>query len=150
MAASRTMRRLLHVLEVEEEQRRAAMETALADLRRLQAAREAAGKRERAGRYLVAASAGEADAVNRLAGLEEMQIAQRWRVALTQRVTEMEEGVNARRQEFLDKRMERRQAETLMRKSAAREAAIAGRRAQRGLDDWYLLRTRDPDHGSKA
>jgi hypothetical protein len=41
--------------------------------------------------------------------------------------------------------MERRQAETLIRKTEAGDAVEAGRRAQRDLDDWFLSRTR---HGA--
>jgi len=41
------------------------------------------------------------------------------------------------RQEFLGKRVERRQAETLIEKTEAQDAIEAGRHAQQALDDWY-------------
>ena len=50
MAASHGMRRLLRVLELEEEHYRAQMEAALADLRQLEEALMTAGEQERAGR----------------------------------------------------------------------------------------------------
>jgi hypothetical protein len=53
--------------------------------------------------------------------------------------------VARQRQEFLAKRIERRQVETLIRKIGAGDAVDAGRRAQRDLDDWFLSRAR---HGA--
>ena len=45
-------------------------------------------------------------------------------------------------QEFLAKRVERRQAETLIEETEAREAIEADRRNQQSIDDWYLNRMR--------
>jgi hypothetical protein len=50
--------------------------------------------------------------------------------------------VARRRQQFLAKRIERRQVETLIQKTEAKDAVDAGRRAQRDLDDWFLSRAR--------
>jgi hypothetical protein len=52
----------------------------------------------------------------------------------------MELEVAALRQEFLLKRVERRQAETLIGETEARDAVSAGRRAQQQIDDWYRSR----------
>ena len=49
----------------------------------------------------------------------------------------MEDDVAALRREFLGKRVERRQAETLIGETEAQEAVAAGRRGQQALDDWY-------------
>ena len=46
--------------------------------------------------------------------------------------------VEARRREFAQKRVDRRQVETVVSKMEAREAEQAGRRTQRELDDWFL------------
>jgi len=146
MAVSSGLRRLLHVLELEEEQAKAALELTLSDLKRMQAARAAAEQRERGGRRLVAASAASgqgawADAkVDWFAGLEEMRAACRHRAALTPRIAQTELDVAARREEFLAKRIERRQAETLIRETEAADATKAGRREQREIDDWFLSR----------
>ena len=48
--------------------------------------------------------------------------------------------MNRGRQAFLGKRIERRQAETLIEEAEALESVEAGRRAQRDLDDWFLSR----------
>jgi hypothetical protein len=132
------MRRLLRVLEIEEDQSRAALARALADLKRLQTAMAATAERDRAGRRLVAASASTGELADRLAGLEETRAALRHAAALTPRIAEARLATGARQQEFLSKRIERRQAETLIQRAEADEAIEAGRRAQQGLDDWFL------------
>jgi hypothetical protein len=51
-----------------------------------------------------------------------------------------------RREEYLLKRVERRQAETLIQETEARDAIVDGRRGQQTLDDWYSSRLyRDGD-----
>ena len=151
MAVSRAMRRLLHVLELEEEQAKVALELALSDLKRLHAAFAAAGERDRGGRRLVASSAGSNrlagsnETVDRLAGLEEMRAACRHRAALTPRIAQTEQAVAVRREQFLAKRIDRRQAETLIAETEAADAVEAGRRGQRELDDWFLSRL----HGAR-
>jgi hypothetical protein len=150
MAVSRAMRRLLRVLEMQEEQARAQMESALADLRRLERTLDAAGEREREGRRLVNASAMASAAENatqneatnemrdRLAGVEESRMASRQAAALKPRIAGAGTAVNERRREFLDKRIERRQAETVIEHAEALESTEARRRGQRESDDWFL------------
>ncbi len=138
MAVSRAMRRLLRVLEIQEEQYRAALASALADLKRLEGAMAATAERDRGGRRLVAASASTGELEDRLAGLEETRAARRHAMVLAPRITEAKLRAGARQREFLSKRIERRQAETLIRKTEAEDKIEAGRRAQQGLDDWFL------------
>jgi hypothetical protein len=59
---------------------------------------------------------------------------------LEPRIEAKEEEVEALRQEFLLKRVEHRQAETLIQETEAREAIEAGRSSQQRLDDWYSSR----------
>jgi flagellar biosynthesis chaperone FliJ len=140
MAVSRAMRRLKQVRELEEELSQAALESAVGQLRRMEAALERVRERERAGRRQVTASAGTGDLVDRIAGLEETRAGGRHAEVLRPRIGEMEVVVAARRAEFLGRRMERRQVETLMRRTEAEDAVEGGRRAQRDLDDWFLSR----------
>jgi ABC-type Zn uptake system ZnuABC Zn-binding protein ZnuA len=142
MAVTRAMRRLLRVLEIQEDQYQAALASALADLKRLEEAMAATAKRDRRGRRLVAASASTGELADRLAGLEETRTAIRHAAALTPRITEARLTAGARQREFLSKRIERRQAETLIRKTEAEDNLGAGRRAQQGLDDWFLREVR--------
>ncbi|MGD0479719.1 MAG: hypothetical protein ABSA42_06080 [Terracidiphilus sp.] len=140
MTVSRAMRRLKQVLEIQEEECRAAMESARAELTRLEQALTRSVERERGGRRLVAASAASGEITDRIAGIEESRVAKRIAKALALRIAEWELVVNARQSEFLGKRIERRQTETLIEKAEALENIEAGRRGQRNLDDWFLSR----------
>ena len=147
MAVSRAMRRLMQVRVLEEELREAVLESAVGDLRRMELALVAAKERERSGRQQVTASAKTGELVDRIAGLEETRAALRHGAALKPRIAEAELEVARRRQEFLAKRIERRQVETLIQKTEAEDAVDAGRRAQQELDDWFLSRAQ---HGRRT
>jgi hypothetical protein len=140
--AAKPMRRLLRVLELEEEQARRLLEAATGELRQLERARAAALERARRGRALVAASAASGQIHNsildRIAGLEETRLGQRAATALTPRIAGARGRVEVRHEEFLAKRVERRQVETLVRAAEAREAREAAQREQQMLDDWFL------------
>ena len=149
MAVSRAMRRLLHVLEIQEEECRAAMESARAELKQLEQALNRSVERERSGRRLVAASAATGEITDRIAGIEETRVAKRIALALSPRIAESKSAVDLRQREFLGKRVERRQTETLIEEAEALERVEAGRRAQRDLDDWFLSR-RAPSGEARA
>lgn len=140
MAVSRAMRRLLQVLEIQEEECRAAMESARAELTLLQQALARSVEQERGGRRLVRASASSGEITDRIAGIEETRVAKRIAMSLALRIAEWELVANARQSEFLGKRIERRQTETLVEKAEALENIEAGRRVQKNLDDWFLSR----------
>ena len=121
----------------------AAMEAARAELAQLEQALTRGTARERGGRLLVAASATTGEVVDRIAGIEETRAARRLAAALEPRIAEAQAVLDAMRQEFLSKRIERRQAETLIEETEAADKVEAARRAQKNLDDWFLSR-RDP------
>jgi hypothetical protein len=146
MAASRALGRLLRIRDLEEEQCRLALESALGELNRLEDALKGAVERERGGRRLVEDSARTGELPDRLAGMEETHAADRFFAVLEPRIAAKKEDVVARRQEFLSKRIERRQAETLIQESKAVEAANADRQGQQALDNWYGSR----QHGEGA
>jgi len=138
MAVSPGLKRLFEVRELEEKLSEGALEEALGELHGFEAAFKTAKNRERSGRRQITASAGSADAADRIAALEETRAARRHAEMLAPRVAAMEAEVAARREAFLAKRTERRQAETLIQEIEARDAAVALRRSQRDLDDWFL------------
>jgi flagellar biosynthesis chaperone FliJ len=140
MAVSRALRRLLRIRDLEEEQCRLALESAIGDLSRLRHAQEASVERGRRGRRLVESSAHSGELTDRLAGLEETRAAGRSAVAIAPRVADAEQDVANLREEYLASRVERRQAETLIEEAEARDALDAERRAQQGLDDWFRNR----------
>jgi flagellar biosynthesis chaperone FliJ len=137
MAVSNALRRLLKIRTIEEEQSRLALESALGELNRLEGALAATAERDRLGRRLVQRSASNGELPDRLAGLEETRAARCHAAALAPRIAEAELDVAGLREEFLSKRVERRQAETLIEETEARDALDAGRRGQQSMDDWY-------------
>ena len=140
MAVSSALRQLKRIRELEEEQCRLALEPALGELRRLEQALEAGAQWDRRGRGLVDSSARSGLLTDRLAGMEESRAAGRLRAALLPRLANCEREVAARREEFLARRVERRQAETLIEEARARDAVEADRRSQQALDDWHRSR----------
>jgi hypothetical protein len=140
MPASRALRRLLRVLHLEEEEARRALDFALGTLRQLEHSLAAAQARDRSGRGLVLQSAVTGEFIDRLAGLEESLAAARRTAALLPRLRDAEQQVTSRRELYLAKRVERRQAETLVQEAEARDALETARRTQRSLDDWHLNR----------
>jgi hypothetical protein len=137
MAVSRTLRRLLHVRDVEEEQLRMALESAFGELRSLEQARVSFVSRERAGRQLLAASAHTIETADRTAALVEVRFAARCAESLVSRIVAAESIVMHARQAYLAKRIERLQAQTLIEEAQAQDAIESGRSIQRALDDTY-------------
>jgi hypothetical protein len=146
MTVSRALRRLLRIRELEEEQSRLALESASGDLHNLQHAQAATVERDRRGRRLVQASAMSGEFQDRLAGLEESRAADRLAFVLGPRIANAEQEVAALREDFLSRRVERRQAETLIEEGEARDALDADRRSQQSLDDWF----RNRRHGAEV
>ena len=137
MAVSRTLECLRRIRDLEEEQHRLALESATGQLRKLEAARHAAGETERAGRALVSASAHTGVLADRQGGLVQAEAARRRAALLELHLARAETAIQQLRQTFLEKRVERRQAETLVSESAAQSAIESNRRSQRAVDDWH-------------
>jgi hypothetical protein len=140
MAVSRALRRLLRIRDLEEEQSRIALESAMGELRQLEHAHAATAERDRRGRRLVATSAHTGELPDRLAGMEEQHAADRFQLVLAPRILDAEQDVVSLREDYLDKRVERRQAETLLKASEVRDTLDAERRSQHRLDDWFRNR----------
>ena len=140
MAVSRALRRLLRIREIEEEQCKLALESALGELHRLEHALTATSALDRRGRRLVEASAHSGELRDRLACLEETRTANRLAEVLEPMIAGCEREVARLRQQYLEKRIERRQAETLIRETEAQDAVEDGRRSQQALDDWFSSR----------
>jgi hypothetical protein len=123
------------------------MESAAAELRRLEQQLEAVQKRERSGRALVAESAHSGDALDRAAGVEEVSIAGRVAARLLPCIKNAEQAIADRRSEYFSKRIERQQVEVLIKEAEIREAAETERKTQQALDDWCLGRMRHGEGG---
>jgi len=140
MAVAKSLLRLLDVLEIEEDQARMAFEAATAEHAQLERQLTQALQSESHGRRLVASSAGTNNSTDRLAGLAQSRLAARDAVELQPRIERAAALVAENRELYLTKRVERRQAETLIEEAKAAEQIEAGRRGQQVLDDWYLNR----------
>lgn len=140
MAVSQAMRRLLRIRDIQEEQSRLTLESAMGELHRLEEAMAATTSTDRHGRRLVETSARTGELEDRLSGLEEARAASRHAMMLAPRIEAAEAGVRLLRQEFLKKRVARRQTETLIQETEAVDAVDAGRHNQQALDDWYHSR----------
>jgi hypothetical protein len=140
MAVSRALRRLLRVLELEEEQSQLALKSALGELRSLEHRRMVTRAQEREGRHCIVRSAYTGDVSDRLAGLQQSQSAAERVEAIERKMAEVGFLVGELRRVYLAKRVERRQAGRLIQETEARDAEVAARRTQQELDDWYLNR----------
>jgi flagellar biosynthesis chaperone FliJ len=140
LALARGLLRLLRIRNLEEEQSRTALESVMGELRQLQHAQAASIERARRGRRLVDTSARSGELPDRLAGLAEIHGSERLALALSPLILDAELEIAELRADYLAKRIERRQAETLIEEAETRDAAVAERRSQQSLDDWFSNR----------
>lgn len=140
MAVSRVLDRLLRIRKLEEEQCQAALELALAQLHQLERTLAGTAEHDRQGRRMVAEGAQAGEAWKRFAGLLQSHSAGKSALRLVAQIASAADEVETLRSRFLAKRVERRQAETLVEEARARHAVEVSRRAQQGTDDWYLNR----------
>jgi len=150
MPVSRALRRLLRIRELEEEQSRLALESAMGALSGLEKAVTAAAGRDRQGRRLVSSSAQSGELPDRLAGVEESRLAVQLGKSLEERKDAVELHVEMLREDFLVRRVERRQAEVLIERAEALDAIDAERRGQQALDDWHRSRSLGVDSRTKS
>lgn len=150
MPVSAALRRLLRVRDLEEEQHRLALESALSGLHALEHALELVRAAERRGRALLASSAPASDPVDRIAAGVESSSALRRTAALVPRIAAAEQQVSSLRRQYLLKRTERRQADALIHEREALDAIEADRRAQQGIDNWIASRAHRDKSSTKS
>lgn len=129
--------RLFCVREIEEEQRRAVLESALGELQALEVALAAGHLRKRDGEALLARSIGSSEFADRMAAQIEVAAARRRIAAIAPRLAAAEIAAAGARQEYLAKRLERRQAQTLIEGAHNLHSLESGRRDQQTLDETY-------------
>jgi flagellar export protein FliJ len=141
MSISPALGQLLRIRKLEEEQSRIALETALGELNRLKAALVATAQGERAGRRLIASSVRSGILTDRIAGLQEMDLADKLETALTRKLAKTEPEVARLRERFLSTRVQRRQAESVIKENKDHAQLEEERRNQRNLDDLHRTRS---------
>ncbi len=140
MSVSKSLRRLFGIRAIEEEQNRVALESANAELRALKNGLETARARARLGRELATRSASSAEITDRLAARIETEAAERLATALLTRIAVGQAHAARLQRAYLDKRVEKRQAGTLIDEAEAEDVAMAERRGQQNLDDSFGVR----------
>ena len=142
MRRPKALKRLLRIRELQEERKRCQLEAALARLDSLEKTRDAAAEMERRGRMLVGTSVLSGEIADRQAGLMQSEFASRRGRILATRIALTQKETIELRQEFMDKRVERQQAETLVDLENSKDKVESDRRSQRSMDDWFAARTR--------
>jgi aspartokinase len=140
MAISDSLRRLLHIRTLEEEQRKIVLDSALAELHSLESTMVAMRARERTGREHVVLSSRSGDTTDRIAGLVECDSARRSAHMLEARISKAALRAGEAREEYLSKRVEKRQAETIIGEAEDVQDAEAARHEQQGVDEWFSAR----------
>jgi hypothetical protein len=143
VAIPRGLRRLYELRQIEELQKASSFEVAIAELNQLKNALDVALSREGNGRMLVSRSVMTGETQDRLIGLEEIATAIRMATMLWPRLRGATEKVQRLRNEFLHKRLEKRQAESLLESALEWEKCLAQRKMQLELDEWTRLRRRE-------
>lgn len=149
MAVSKALLRLLRLRGMEEDRGRMALEAGLLRSRSLEKARAVAAVRDRQGRELMRSSAGSGELADRVSALAETAVGRRQVQALTPLIAASEAEDLRLRQEFAEKRKERRQAETLVDETLELDMVESDRRSQQALDDWYGSRRFRERNGPK-
>jgi flagellar export protein FliJ len=137
MPVSRALRRLLHLRTMEEEQRQQTLESALSELHALEHALTDGRDRERLGQKLLVRSFQYGEISDRKAAQVEIETAARCVAVLAPRIAAAGMVVSQARQAYLDKRLERRQAQILIEEAEAQEAAESARQDQQSLDEMF-------------
>ena len=141
MANRRVLSRLLRLRELEEEMSRMELEGAVGDRERVAGELAAAVNRQALGRQGFLVSIGDPDTAGRTGAVISMEQARELSVRIASRLEAADREVIRRREEFLSRRTDRQQIETLVQREQLTLREEAGRRAQQMLDDWYGRRS---------
>lgn len=139
VARTDRLRHLVQLRQIEEESHASLLEASTAQLRQLAEALKQTRVREAAGRSLVEKGIQTGETQDRLAGLAEIASATRVRSIVMGRKHQEEENLEGIRQRYIVKRMETRQAETLLLAAEENEAQEQQRRGQSALDEWHRM-----------
>lgn len=140
MPPGQSLKRLHSIRAAEEEQYRTQMNLALAELRRLEEALENSRERLRRALTLFSGSVHNGVVEDRIAGLEAAALADRLARVLAERIRIANGHFTQLRAQFLAKRVERRQVETLLDAVIAQDLIEGNRKNQLALDEWFRSR----------
>ena len=138
MSVSKSLERLLHVREIQEELRKRDLAAAAINLARLERADASAAERVIRGRKLLFSALDANDLCERLVGQAEIEWGELRQALLKNRVENMKSLAEEIRADVIDKRLERQQVETVVEAAEAQVEIEMGRKTQQSLDDWFL------------
>jgi|SRR5579872_496477 len=141
MPLSIALQRLLHIRELQEEHTRSELKDSLRELERLHVALAAARTQAVRGRNLVNESFRSGGLTDRIAGLEEEGIANRLGNSIAPTIAITETTTTRLREQYLAARIQRRQAETLVRDILRADSVNETKGAQSDLDEWFRSRS---------
>lgn len=142
MPISSSLRRLLRIRELEEEQNRLALESVLGEMNRLKAVLTEAALSRQEGRRLLVSSVQSGNLTDRVAGIQEIRAADNLTGALSKRLATVASEVARLRERFLATRVQRSQAVSLIKVSEDRAEIEEERRNQQDLDDLHRMRAK--------
>jgi flagellar biosynthesis chaperone FliJ len=137
MALSASLRRLLSIRQAEEDRSQSEMERANTELQRLESASARAQERGKSAQGLVASSVQTGELLDRVAGLQEIATVKRTQEVLRKRIRAAADDAQHKQQEFMSKRIARRQVEALIDAKSNEARTAFDRKAQSALDDWH-------------
>lgn len=140
MQVSPALKRLHSVRKLEEHQRQLEFTAAKADLDRLRSMLDRAHRRLRMARSLVSASIAGGALEDRLTAIEETVALDKLAKLLVEKINEADQRLAQVRAQFLSKRIERRQVETLLLAAQTEFDNDQRRKSQLSLDEWHRFR----------
>ena len=148
MQVSPALKRLHSVRKLEEHQRQLELTAAKAELDRLRSMLERAHRRLRMARSLVSASITGGALEDRLTAIEETTVLEKLAKLLVEKINAADQRLAQARAQFLSKRIERRQVETLLHAAQTEVDNDQRRKSQLALDEWHRFRQSAARHRS--
>lgn len=140
MQVSPALKRLLSIRKLEEHQRQVELISAKAELDRLRSMLDRAHRRLRMARSLISASIAGGALEDRLTAIEESTVLDKLTKLLVEKINAADQRLAQARAQFLSKRIERRQVETLLHAAQSQVDNDQRRKSQLALDEWHRFR----------
>jgi flagellar biosynthesis chaperone FliJ len=150
MKTSSTLRRLLRLRALEEEQSRMLLEAAEAEVKRLESALASVRQSEHQGRELVTRSVQDREPSDRIAGVEQIRACGQAADWIAGRTPQVEAEARAQRSDFVEKRIQRRQVESLHTAGVSQSRFREEKRMQQAQDEWHRMRLQSADSAAAA
>ncbi|MDE3063239.1 MAG: hypothetical protein KGJ51_09280 [Acidobacteriota bacterium] len=119
------------------------LEAAEAEVKRLQSALGSVRQSEHQGRELLTRGVQDGEPTDRIAGVEQIRACEQAAAWIAGRTLQAEAEAGTRRSAFVEKRIQRRQAESLHDAAISQSLHRDEKRMQQMQDEWHLMRRRE-------